>query len=403
MQKLKLESERSESKTAGMPRWLRDMTSGPSPLILRASESNDARRQLTMALDGVHKPTRMLVPSTTAPAAGAEIVRHEIGTFSRQDSEFADQVQRTLESGGYEAMVFGNIGQLIRMKALRIEAQDSTPQKDLTPEYLATSRRLTMEADAGAFISTYYRAYFRGGRLAQASLDLEEMVKKFNDGISGVIKKLDEGTKEKLATRLKELLQGGCQSGAATGPCLLTKSLGEQALVTRSGQTIQFAGISVMLGPNGEIAPALQYPKTEEVAPQIVRVFFEAMYDASEPKVPAVSASTACVAGLYSGTECLGEPDTKPPDDKNPSRAERVKWVDEHASKTEATVTAGASKVIRGGSWAALNNEAVAKTVETAAGINSRKIAEKVLWDIQEKCLNDDPKALAGRLAIVAR
>ncbi|MNC82289.1 hypothetical protein D3C75_1357400 [compost metagenome] len=52
-----------------------------------------------------------------------------------------------------------------------------------------------------------------------------------------------------------------------------------------------------------------------------------------------------------------------------------------YAAQAEATVTAATSQAIRGLSVAALNNEAVAKTLETMAGVSARKIVEKSRWN----------------------
>ena len=45
-----------------------------------------------------------------------------------------------------------------------------------------------------------------------------------------------------------------------------------------------------------------------------------------------------------------------------------------------------AAQLIRGGGWIALNNEAVARAIEMTAGVNGRRIAEKVLRNLQSQC-----------------
>jgi len=52
-------------------------------------------------------------------------------------------------------------------------------------------------------------------------------------------------------------------------------------------------------------------------------------------------------------------------------------------------------QVIRGIGWVSLNNEALAKLIETAAGVVVRKGAEKVAWCI-EACKADDVKEFSG-------
>jgi len=48
--------------------------------------------------------------------------------------------------------------------------------------------------------------------------------------------------------------------------------------------------------------------------------------------------------------------------------------------KAEASVAGAVGKAIRGGSWGSLNNEAIAKLVETATGVVARHITERARW-----------------------
>ena len=119
-----------------------------------------------------------------------------------------------------------------------------------------------------------------------------------------------------------------------------------------------------------------------------MRVFFEAIYDSHGIIVPAVSSSTVCVEKLWPSEFCLHDVPSAEAGAKTatPTKSQRVAWVDSYANQVEAVVTAATAELIRGGAWVALNNEAVARAVETTAGVNSRKIAEKVLWNLQTQC-----------------
>jgi len=57
--------------------------------------------------------------------------------------------------------------------------------------------------------------------------------------------------------------------------------------------------------------------------------------------------------------------------------------IEAHARQAEAFVASNIGKVIRGGSWGALNNEAVAKLVETVAGVIARHVTERAQWCVQ--------------------
>lgn len=50
------------------------------------------------------------------------------------------------------------------------------------------------------------------------------------------------------------------------------------------------------------------------------------------------------------------------------------------ANQAESMVATAVGKAIRGGSWGSLNNEALAKAVETAAGVFARHVAERAGW-----------------------
>lgn len=58
----------------------------------------------------------------------------------------------------------------------------------------------------------------------------------------------------------------------------------------------------------------------------------------------------------------------------------RFQTIEAHARKAEAQVAGTVGKAIRGGSWGALNNEAIAKVVETTAGVLARHAVERGGW-----------------------
>jgi hypothetical protein len=77
-------------------------------------------------------------------------------------------------------------------------------------------------------------------------------------------------------------------------------------------------------------------------------------------------------------------------DHHDPAKFETIKVDNEHfqtieayARKAEATIAGTVGKAIRGGSLGALNNEAVAKIVETAAGVIARHVTERAAWCVQ--------------------
>ncbi len=61
-------------------------------------------------------------------------------------------------------------------------------------------------------------------------------------------------------------------------------------------------------------------------------------------------------------------------------KAEQFEEIEANARNAESTAAEAVGKAIRGGSWGALNNEAVAKFIETAAGVLARHVSERAQW-----------------------
>ncbi|MNQ93044.1 hypothetical protein D3C85_1084890 [compost metagenome] len=193
---------------------------------------------------------------------------------------------------------------------------------------------------------------------------------------------LTDPQKKQLIAAIEAHLKTSCRAsdGTDNNTCLLSRSLGDDSFITRAGLSVQFAGAALTIGKNGSLNPALTYPQSTEFGPQLARVILEAVFDSRTLIVPAASNSTACKTGLFPKANCLSEADSQT--DADPiSLAEQIKKLDMYAAQAEATVTAATSQAIRGLSVAALNNEAVAKTLETMAGVSARKIVEKSRWN----------------------
>ena len=77
--------------------------------------------------------------------------------------------------------------------------------------------------------------------------------------------------------------------------------------------------------------------------------------------------------------------------------AEQFTSVNKDAAAAESMVGGITGKLVRGISWASLNNEAIARTIETAAGVAARKAMEKLSWCVYA-C--GDPKSLRARTGI---
>lgn len=308
-----------------------------------------------------------------------------LGKLTADDAAFASEVEKTLASGGYDALTLAAYGEMLALL------------EDPSAESKLILLQQAQEFDTARFISTYFRAYFRGGRLFQVSLDTEALTNKMSHDIQDALARdlqLTDEQKKRIAEAIKGYLQKTCQESkdSEKDACLLSRSLGEDSFVTRAGLGVQFAGVSISIGDNGKLAPALTYPQSTEFGPQLVRVFMEAVFDSQGLIVPAVSNATACKAKLYPKANCLSDEDAV---------VERIKKLDMYAGQAEATVTAATSKAIRGWAVFALNNEAIAKSLETMAGVSARKIVEKALWNRYR--VGDSCADAAGTVAVWVR
>lgn len=331
-------------------------------------------------------------PGTAVDFRMTAVPRAEQITFGRlstDDAKFTSEIEKTVSAGGYDALTFAAYGELVKLL--------ETPLNDRDIPLIIQQ---TQEFNTARFISTYLRAYFRGGRLIQVALDTDALANNLGEDIAGKLKNdlpLTDPQKKQLIAAIKAHLQTSCRTpdGTDSDTCLLSRSLGDDSFITRAGLSVQFAGASLTIGKNGRLNPALTYPQSTEFGPQLARVVLEAVFDSRSLIVPAVSNSTACKAGLFLAENCLSETNTLA-DANTISLVEQIKKLDMYAAQAEATVTAATSQAIRGLSVAALNNEAVAKTLETMAGVSARKIVERSLWNrYREGC-----ESSAGAVAV---
>ena len=342
-----------------------DGVSALSPNALRAAV--DARGQIRKIWEGAPEKIASFdnIPSfDNTPLTKNQPIR--LMEVSAASSDLWDDIYRTLSEGGYDALTIANAGYIEYLSEKQGDKNQLMQQ--------------AMEFNTAKFIAAYFRAYVRGGKFIQASVDTAALEKKLSDRVFEKLTdaNLSENTKANISNAILDQLNKICLSSNSkdTANCLLTKSLGEESFVTRYGMAVQFSGITTTFGTNGEIKPSLTYPKSTEFGPQLVRVVTEAVFDSHAPFVPASPNSTACTTeGLYKDWPllCLKEGQ----DDKV---AEKVNKLDSYASQVEATVTALTSIFIRGVSVVSLNNEAIAKSLETFAGVSGRKLTEKVLW-----------------------
>lgn len=144
-----------------------------------------------------------------------------------------------------------------------------------------------------------------------------------------------------------------------------------RGFVDRSGNTVRFPGLSAAAQVDATHTVELTTTpiNSQQVSADLTRVFLEAFFDAAF-RVPAVQQATA-----------LHLPAQTPPYPAfDPSRPfislEALATVTQRALRTEAVVTSLTGKAVRGGGLFGTNNETVAATLETAAGVFAKKLVE---------------------------
>jgi hypothetical protein len=146
-----------------------------------------------------------------------------------------------------------------------------------------------------------------------------------------------------------------------------------KGFVDRSGNALLFPGISAELGvgPTNSVRISATTVDSQRVSADLTRIFLEAFFDTAY-RVPAVHGATALQV----------EPDSQVPsypefDANHPAiPLEALARVARDALRAEAAVTSIVGKAVRGGSVFSTQNETLAATLETAAGVIAKKLVE---------------------------
>jgi hypothetical protein len=213
------------------------------------------------------------------------------------------------------------------------------------------------------FEQEYFRAYFRDGRFVQIQLNAQSLrneLKKRFPLLSGL-------PDSELDQTIKDL--GASLSGSLFG------NIGTLGFVTRGGLTFQFPVLTVGLDPTAK--EAITLPKVDAVGTgaDLIRVYLEAFFDAFNG-LPAVSNATGCFKDGARDGCALPVFDPK----AGAVTATQFGDVNTISNQAEAAASDTFGRLVRGGGPIALNNEALARLLETLVGVTVRKAVEKGAW-----------------------
>ncbi len=146
-----------------------------------------------------------------------------------------------------------------------------------------------------------------------------------------------------------------------------------KGFVDRSGNALLFPGISAELGvgPTNFVRISATTVDSQRVSADLTRIFLEAFFDAAY-RVPAVHGATALRIAPDSQVPSYPEFDANHP----AIPLEALARVTRDALRAEAAVTSLVGKAVRGGSVFGSQNETLAATFETAAGVIAKKLVE---------------------------
>ena len=156
-------------------------------------------------------------------------------------------------------------------------------------------------------------------------------------------------------------------SGTVRGVAQVTS----RGFVDRNGSTFRFPGLSasVQVDASHSVEWSATPVDSRRVSADLTRLFIEAFFDAAF-RVPAAQQATA----LRTATPATPYPAFDA--SRSPISLDALATVTRDALRTEAVVTSLVGKAVRGGSLFGTNNETVAATLETAAGVFAKKLVE---------------------------
>jgi hypothetical protein len=269
--------------------------------------------------------------------------------------DYQSAVQASIGTGAWDALADVSGEHYRNMKSSKgIAADESKAAEEI---YLIS-----------VYVSEYIRAYFRNGEFVKLSLDTTNVQAALKKEIEARFPGLDDQTQKDLIKNLFDKFLG---DGTFFG------EIGTVGFVTRSGATYQFPSLESRLDPLAKRPITVSKVDFPGVASDLVRVVLEGTFDALF-RLPAVSNATG--ARLEALPTNLRLPIHDPDPTKSPVNEKKFGNVNQIAGQVEAAASTAFGQFIRGAGWASLNNEAVAKSLETLVGVTLRKVMEQCVW-----------------------
>ncbi|MGH8553934.1 MAG: hypothetical protein ACRERS_11625, partial [Methylococcales bacterium] len=222
-------------------------------------------------------------------------------------------------------------------------------------------------------VNDYLKAYFGSLESAVVNLNTSD-ASGWSKGIADALqRRADSPTVEAIADQLAGELGANPGLKQELKQFIVPIRMHEAGFVSRDGTLYGFPAISLK-GDKVEIDES-------QVGADVLRINMEAIRDAFAP-LPVVPQATV-----------VRSRSTRHLDDITLFDPASTEWnvtakdfmiIQGDANAVEAAVASAVGRVIRGGSWGSLNNEALAKAIETAAGVFARHALERSEWCVHK-------------------
>jgi hypothetical protein len=237
----------------------------------------------------------------------------------------------------------------------------------------AAEAALTSRVTLPAVLEAYFSDYFDDGHFVSLTLDPTDLE---GSAAAELQRKLglSASSAKELARDVVGQVKVGNQSPGKDGMYHLITAKSDDGFITRAGNKYQFPTVSVTFTPGARQSVNVSKVDFSAVGADLMRVFVEAVGD-YWAQVPAVKQASGVKAKLLSvyGVDPA----------KEQVKEDGFTKVNNWSASAESAAAGATGEYIRGIAWVSLNNEALAKLIETAVGVAVRKASEKVIWCVE--------------------
>lgn len=325
------------------------------------------RSAWALGMKSGHKSAAIAAKALGAPTAGAleEIMSFASGAAvqGQKPTELSRTGTRSFAKSLFDATNTGGWTQLAM--DLRTERENIVR---ITGQNDPQAQSLTQAIDLASLVGTYLSAYFENGNFVMLTIDPSHLEATAASELESKLGFSPNAAKGAVGDIEKQLIG---ESVGADGKYHLLTAKGDGGFVTRGGDKYSVPTISANFTPGLSRPFSASKVDFPQIGADVVRVFIEAVGDFWS-RLPGTAEATGVKAQLLVPFAADGP--------TAPMNETQFMKVNDWAARAE-TATAGATgQFIRGIGWVSLNNEALAKIIETAAGVAVRKGTEKVAW-----------------------